>query len=79
MDSTTATVAKSAAMPSIRINASEDGSGTMENVGPAAAPMIFRTIALEMVNIFFQHNFCIKPYLPREPRRSEEIEGSMNM
>ena len=29
---------------------------------------------------FFKHNFCVKPYVPREPRRDwRVIVGSMNM
>ena len=28
---------------------------------------------------FFQHNFCVKPYVPKEPGRNPSIVGSMNM
>ena len=31
----------------------------------------------EVCEVFFKHNFCVKPYVPREPRRV--IVGSMNM
>ena len=29
--------------------------------------------------IFFQHNFCVEPYVPREPRRDPSNRSSMNM
>ena len=28
---------------------------------------------------FFQHNFCVKPYVPREPRKDPSNRGSMSM
>ena len=32
------------------------------------------------LSIFFlKHNFCVKPYVPREPEGTEVIVGSMNM
>ena len=29
----------------------------------------FRTIVISGAYLFFKHNFCVKPYVPREPRR----------
>ena len=50
------------------------------------SPLISLLIASLLISLsstlfsFFQHNFCVKPYVPREPRRDPSNRiGSMNM
>ena len=37
------------------------------------------TVENKHVFFFFKHNFCVKPYVPREPEGTQVIVGSMNM
>ena len=45
-------------------------------------PTIFKLSKVKLVIrlfFFFKHNFCVKPYVPREPEATQVIVGSMNM
>ena len=40
---------------------------------------IIETIIYVFFCFFVKHNFCVKPYVPREPEGTQAIVGSMNM